>query len=163
MSNGWMAIFLVLVLVAVVGVRAQSPSPAVWGRVSFTAQSFSATDAGQPVPGFTDMVVSGTLASNTVNNPDTEFRLDFRGAGYPGTLGRSNRMSVYDAYFGRRIGALRVRAGQMWLNDLGGLGSLGGALVEAGRSSTTSRLRRLRFGVFGGLEPEVLNVGYVSN
>ena len=30
-------------------------------------------------------------------------------------------------------GRLLVKAGQMWLNDLGGLGSVGGGMVEYGR------------------------------
>jgi hypothetical protein len=70
---------------------------------------------------------------------------------------------VYDAYVGQRLmdGRLLVKAGQMWLNDLGGLGSVGGGLVEYRQSADTSRLR-WRAGGFGGVEPEIMDVGYVS-
>jgi hypothetical protein len=49
----------------------------------------------------------------------------------------------------------------MWLNDLGGLGSVGGALVEYRRSADTTRLR-WRAGGFGGVEPDIMDLGYVS-
>jgi hypothetical protein len=59
-------------------------------------------------------------------------------------------------------GHVLVRAGQMWLNDLGALGSIGGGLLEFGQLNTGKRLR-FRVGAFGGLEPRILEPGYTSN
>ena len=120
--------------------RTRMPGPT--GRVAFTTQSFTAAQSGQALPGFSEMVVSAMLASPTRDKGGTEYRVDFRGAGYPQTVGRSRRISVYDAYVGQRFAnGVAVRAGQMWLNDLGGLGALGGVLGEVTRQNV-GRLRR---------------------
>jgi hypothetical protein len=140
---------------------AQNTRPS--GRVSFTAQSFTATEAGASLPGFNEVVLSATLASPILEQGGTEYRIDFRAAGYPQTTSQDRRISVYDAYVGRRLGnGLGVRAGQMWLNELGGLGALGGMLVEVMRPNIAG-FRRIRIGAFGGLEPQILDAGYVKN
>jgi hypothetical protein len=54
-----------------------------------------------------------------------------------------------------------VKAGQMWLNDLGGLGSVGGGMVEYRQTADTTRLR-WRAGGFGGVEPDIMKLGYAS-
>jgi len=139
----------------------QNTRPSV--RVSFTAQSFTATEAGASLPGFSEIALSATLASPTLDQGGTEYRIDFRAAGYPQTTSQDRRISIYDAYVGRRLGnGLGVRAGQMWLNDLGGLGALGGMLVELVRPNVAG-FRRVRIGGFGGLEPQILDAGYVKN
>ncbi len=139
--------------------RPQNARP--WGRVAFTTQSFTAAQSGQKLPGFTEIVTSALMASRPRDDAGTEYRVDFRGAGYPQTVGRDRRISVYDAYVGQRFAAgVAVRAGQMWLNDLGGLGALGGVLGEVSRQNV-GPLRRIRFGAFGGLEPQILDFGYV--
>ena len=56
---------------------------------------------------------------------------------------------------GGRVGA---RVGQMWLNDLGALGSVGG-LPWQYRQPMSTRKTRLRAGVFGGIEPKILDAG----
>ena len=140
---------------------AQNQRP--WGRVSFSAQSFTAAEAGASLPGFNEIVLSATLASPTFDQGGTEYRIDFRAAGYPQTTSQDRRLSIYDAYVGRRFGnGLGVRAGQMWLNDLGGLGALGGMLFEVARPNVGG-FRRIRIGAFGGLEPQILDAGYVKN
>ncbi len=138
------------------------PAPKPSGRLAFTTQSFTAAQSGPRLPGFTEMVLAGTFASPNRDEGGTEYRFDFRGAGYPQTAGRNRRMSVYDAYVGQRFagGGFAVRGGQMWLNDLGGLGALGGVLGEVTRRNV-GPLRRVRVGGFGGLEPQILDVGYV--
>lgn len=91
-----------------------------------------------------------------------EYGLDLRTAGYPSAEERKTRVSIYEAYAGGRLagGRLVIRAGQLWLDELGALGSLGGGLVEA-RVTGPGSLGRFRFGVFGGLEPRILTAGYV--
>jgi len=139
---------------------AHAQTAVAWGRVAFTVQSFTSTQLGQAQPGFHEMVMAATLASPTRETAGTEYRLDFRGAAYPGTIGRTRRLSVYDAYVGQRVGGgVLVRAGQMWLNDLGGLGALGGALVEVARQKVAG-FQRVRVGAFGGMEPTILDAGY---
>ncbi len=153
-----------LVIAAVSITSAQNANSAPSGRIAFTTQSFTASDSGQALPAFNEVVLSATLTSPFLRDEaGTEYRLDFRGAGYPQTIGRDRRISLYDAYVGRRMASgLGVRVGQMWLNDLGGLGSLGGALVEIARQHVGG-YRRMRIGAFGGLEPQILNAGYVNN
>jgi hypothetical protein len=141
---------------------AQSASP--WGRVSFIAESFGATDHGRSIPGFSELVFSATLASPTRDQGGFEYRFDMRTAGYPQAETRNTRFSLYDGYVGQRFagGAFGVRVGQMWLNDLGGLGSIGGVQAEFVRRGVAG-FRRLRIGGFGGLEPKILEAGYVNN
>jgi hypothetical protein len=50
----------------------------------------------------------------------------------------------------------------MWLNDLGGLGSLAGGVVEFKQSPSTGGIGRLRVGAFGGVEPTTYEFGYVE-
>ncbi|MGE5359502.1 MAG: hypothetical protein ACM3NQ_10825 [Bacteroidales bacterium] len=140
------------------GAQATSPS----GRISFTAQSFTASEAGQSLPSFTEMVVAATFASPGGGVGGNEFRVDFRASGTPGSDTRPGRFSVYDAYVGRQFGALGMRVGQMWINDLGGLGSVGGGMVEYRRSDVLG-FRRLRAGGFGGFEPRIMSPGYVQD
>jgi hypothetical protein len=141
---------------------AQAPHP--WGRVSFMADGVTTTDNGTRLPGFTELVGSFTFASPYLDKGGTEYKFDIRTAGYPSTENRATRVSLYDAYIGHRFanGALDVRVGQMWLTDLGGLGSLGGGLVEY-RLKDVAGFQRVRFGAFGGAEPQILDAGYVSN
>jgi len=145
------------------GAEAQTPA-APSGRVAFTTQSFVASESGLSLPGFNEVVLSATLTSPFLGDQGgSEYRFDFRGAGYPQSAGRDRRLSIYDAYVGRRTGnGLGMRVGQMWVNDLGGLGALGGALAELARPNVAG-FRRVRIGVFGGLEPQILDVGYVDH
>jgi hypothetical protein len=146
------------------GARAWAQSPHPWGRVSFMADGVTTSDNGTRLPGFTELVGSFTFASPVLDSGGTEYKFDFRTAGYPLTAGRDTRVSLYDAYVGRSFdaGALEVRVGQMWLTDLGGLGSLGGGLVEY-RLKKVGRFQRIRIGGFGGAEPKILDAGYVAN
>lgn len=154
---------LILALACASQASAQT-TPGPSGRVAFTTQSFVASDGTQSLPGFNEMVLSATLTSPFLSDAGgSEYRFDFRGAGYPQTEGRDRRVSIYDAYVGRRLGnGLGVRVGQMWVNDVGGLGSLGGVLGELVRPNVAG-FRRMRIGVFGGLEPQILDVGYVDH
>jgi hypothetical protein len=93
-----------------------------------------------------------------------DYRFDFRHARTLDGL-RPERVSIYDAYAGAHFGEgvqLRVRAGHMWLSELGSIGAVAGGLVEVGqpRSATGTRFR---IGAFAGREPNVYETGYVPD
>jgi len=150
-------------IVAAAPVAPVSRAARGWGRVSFMAQGVSAKDDGQSLPSFSELVTTATWVSPTPARDGTEFRVDFRASAYPQAEERDPRVSAYDAWVGRRFagGNVAVRVGQMWLNDLGGLGSVGGGLVEVTRPKTLGH-ERVRIGAFGGLEPRVLDLGFVD-
>jgi len=149
---------------------AASPAPARapleiprWARVSFFAQASSTTGADGSSSSFSEIVTNVAGQSAQHAGSGFEYGFDARFGAYPSTRDRNPRTSVYDAFVAQRLmdGRVLVKAGQMWLNDLGGLGSVGGALVEVRQSADTTRLR-WRAGGFGGVEPEIMDVGYVS-
>jgi hypothetical protein len=150
-----------LVLLAPFAASAQSQG--VFGRVSFTTQSVSMKDAGVD-RSFNELVTTFTISSPVAEHGGSELGFDFRGAAYPSVEGRDNRLSIYEAYFGQRLagGRFGLRVGQMWLNDLGALGAVGGALAEY-RQPARQKGFRLRAGVFGGLEPKILDAGYAAD
>jgi hypothetical protein len=139
------------------------PSIPRWARVSFFANVASTTGADGSTSSFSEIVTNVSAQSVQHTGNGFEYGLDARFGAYPSTGDRDPRTSVYDAFVAQRLmdGRLLVKAGQMWLNDLGGLGSVGGALVEYQQSGDTTRLR-WRAGGFGGVEPEIMDVGYVS-
>ena len=156
------ALTVLSALLLAADLRAQSPKPS--GRVSFMADGTSASDNGTSLPDFTELVGSFTLASPYSTKDGADYRFDVRAAAYPSTDDRPSRRSIYDAYAGYRFagGTWLVRGGQMWLNDLGGLGSIGGAMAEYSLKEAAG-FQRIRFGAFGGAEPKVLDAGYVTH
>jgi hypothetical protein len=145
---------------------AAAPAPSSiprWARVSFFAQAASTTAADGLSSSFTEIVTNVSAQSVQHIGNGFEYGLDARFGAYPSADERNPRTSVYDAYVGQRLmdGRLLVKAGQMWLNDLGALGSVGGGLVEYRQSADTTRLR-WRTGGFGGVEPEIMELGYAS-
>ena len=150
--------------------RRASPAPVPvpssiprWARVSFFANVASTTGADGSSSSFSEIVTNVAAQSVQHVGNGFEYGLDARFGAYPSAGDRDPRTSVYDAFVAQRLmeGRLLVKAGQMWLNDLGGLGSVGGGLVEYRQSTDTSRLR-WRAGGFGGVEPEIMDLGYVS-
>jgi hypothetical protein len=107
----------------------------------------------------------GTLTLHPIRDSGSlfEYALDIRYATYPGTEGRDDRVSIYDAWLGLRTSNDRfsLRVGQMWLHELGGLASIAGAHAEL--RLTPSTMGRFRLGLFGGLEPKILDAGYVED
>jgi hypothetical protein len=73
-------------------------------------------------------------------------------------------MSLYEAWLGWRNkgGLLTLRAGQMYLTELGGLGSFGGLMAEYKVPGTTP-IGKVRFGLFGGLEPKIWELGFAPD
>ncbi len=132
-----------------------------WGRVSLFGTWSRDSQPGAPGTTFSEVTASATLRSPSNDEGGFEYGFDLRGSAYPSTEGRSTRSSIYDAYFGGRLpgGSLGFRLGQMWLNEMGGLGSFAGALLSY-RQPSMGALGRLRAGIFAGLEPKILDVGY---
>jgi hypothetical protein len=156
-------------LVALIGLCAAAPGaqaqtrPA-WGRVAVFGNVSSVTREDGATSTLGELISNITFESATGDDVNHEYRADVRVAGFPGAEGRSTEMSVYDAYFGVRLrhGTIGVRGGQMWLNDLGGLGSVGGGMVEFAQPKRPQG-GRWRAVVFGGLEPRILVAGYEPN
>jgi hypothetical protein len=144
---------------------AQTATVPAWARVSFFAQTGSTTSTtGGGSTSFTEIVTNLSAASAAGPGGGFDYGLNVRYAGYPSQSDRQSRSSIYDGWIGGRLldGHLSVRFGQMWLNDLGSLGSVGGGLVEyvhPGDAKST----RWRAGGFYGVEPKVLEAGYETN
>ena len=134
-----------------------------WGRVALFGMWSRTTGTDFPGTDFSQVSAAVTLRSPTDWNGGVDYGFDVRAAGYPSTASRSNQYSIYDAYVGARTagGRFGVRAGQMWLNELGSLGSVGGLLVDY-RQKDPWTAGRLRAGIFGGLEPKILEAGYAN-
>jgi hypothetical protein len=110
-----------------------------------------------------ELIANLSLYSQVEANSRFEFGFDARVAGYDDSA-RDERVSLYDAWIGARAvdGRWTLRLGQMWLRDLGGLGSVGGLFGEY-RFRNESSFGQFRVGVFGGVEPEIRDVGYVDD
>jgi hypothetical protein len=132
-----------------------------WGRIAFFGNGSTTSRDGGADSSFSELIANVTFESPTGDAVNYEYRADVRLAGYPGMSDRVRRVSIYDAYAGVRLmgGRLGVRGGQMWLTDLGGLGSIGGAMVEF-RQTKRDTGGRFRAALFGGLEPRIMDVGY---
>ncbi|MDL1948750.1 hypothetical protein FBQ97_02915 [Acidobacteria bacterium ACD] len=158
--------FLVLAGVACASARrplAAQTASSGYGRVSLFFQwgSTSVADGGAG-SSFNDAWATLTLRSATSDSGGLEFALDGRGRSTSAGDARENRLQLYDAWVGGRTkgGLFTARAGQMWLNELGALGAVGGVLLEL-RPETDWKAGRLRFGAFGGLEPRSWEAGWV--
>jgi hypothetical protein len=137
-----------------------------WGRVSlFLSGGQSRPADGGASLSSNEAVASLTLRSAEQEGAGLEYALDGRGSTWgAGGEDRRNRFSLWDGWVGGRLasGAIGVRVGQQWITELGGLGSVGGALVEVrGRPKGKKKLRP-RFGVFGGVEPKGWEAGWES-
>jgi len=165
------AVVCTLATALVSPLSAQTPSPAAldvpspgWARVSFftNASVMTPADGGASTTG-SELITTAAIQSPASERSGTEYAADLRVAGDPTSEGRPKSVSIYDAYVTRRIasGRVAVKAGQMWLNELGSLGSVGGVLVE-GRQPGNPDGTRWRAGAFAGLEPEILQAKYAS-
>lgn len=128
------------------------------GRVSFYWQNASSKQFDGALSNYSELVTAFSLQSP--QDASFEYAIDARASGYPTSEESNYRLSLYNAYVGGKMGNFYVRGGQMWLNELGALGSVGGVLGQYKIPKGTNR--QLRFGLFAGLEPEILNVQYVS-
>ena len=156
---------LLIVLFSLVAWKTAAQSSSSWGRITlFGTMQQSQFDDGT-TRDYSELWTSIALRSPVdEENGGLEYGLDVRSTTYPSSTDQDQRTNIYDAWIGARSsnGLSLVRVGQMWIDDLGSLGSVGGAMAQFTLPRTTS-LGRLRFGLFGGLEPEILNAGYVPN
>lgn len=142
---------------------AQQALPA-YGRVSINFMTGGTKDVanGTEAVSFQQIISSFTYRTPEPQEDGVEFAFDARGANYPGGV-RQNRLSVYDGFVGVRLGGgqVLVRGGQMWITDIGGLGSVAGGLLEVRRQLSPGGTR-IRFAAFTGLEPSTLDIDYVA-
>jgi hypothetical protein len=134
------------------------------GRVSFYTTAVRLTPTGGEAATLTEFITTLSYRAPAARDTGLEYAVELRLAGY-GNEGRKSRVSIYDGWIGTRVtNALGVRAGQMWINDLGALGSVAGAAVEYRKKApiTANRLR-VRVAGFVGVEPENLEFGYVDH
>lgn len=137
-----------------------------WGRVSLFAQAAQRSQSDGENNLFTELV--GTLMFRSPVGEDGGFgyAIDARFAGYPSTEGRGQRLSIYDAHVGwwTKGRIFGFRAGQVWLDELGALGSLGGVVAEVRPlRKLPLGIGEMRVGGFWGFEPKIMEAGYVSN
>jgi hypothetical protein len=136
-----------------------------YGRFSFFAQAAQRDLTGAGNDTFSELIGTFTLRSAANDKGGFEYGLDTRFAGYPSSEERQQRGSIYEAYGGWSSpgGAFRVRAGQLWLYELGAFGSVAGAAAEVRLLKEEDHsVGTLKAGLFGGLEPKVLSLGYVD-
>ena len=116
-----------------------------------------------PSSSFTEFISMITFRSDPNPGDVFEFALDARFATYPSS-NRDDRVSLYEAYVGlhTRNQAWSLRLGQMWLHELGGLGSVGGLFAEYRQPGQTS-WGRWRFGLFAGYELAPYEMEYLQD
>jgi len=132
-----------------------------WGRISFFTNVSSTSDTDGDRRSLGEFVTTVTYRSPEEADTAMDVGFDGRFAGYSGSE-RDPRVSLYDAWVGTRLmdGALRVRGGQLWLNELGAIGAIMGGVVEYRRPVGSGHLRTAGF---GGLEPNTYEAGYVED
>jgi hypothetical protein len=153
------------VMLGLASLKARGEVNPRWGRVSLFAMAAQRGQSGGENSLFTELVGTLMFRAPAGEEGGFEFAVDTRFAGYPTTEGRKQRVSVYDAYAGWRAkgGRLGFRAGQVWLDELGALGSLGGVVAEARSFGERSAgIGELRVGAFWGVEPKIMEAGTVS-
>ena len=147
------------------GPASSQTAPGVTGRVSVYVDAVNreALD-GARSNGMEISTAMNVESPEAAEGSGVDFRFDVRHSrAVQGT--RPERLSIYDAYVGAHVGThtqLRVRAGHMWLQDLGTIGTLAGGLLEVGQARTTEGTR-FRAGVFMGREPNAYETGYVPD
>jgi hypothetical protein len=140
------------------GAPAAAQSALDWGRISVFGQVMRTKNLDGTATAYNELNAAVTMHTPPHEGDGAEFSIDARGAEYPSVANRSARLSVYDAWVGGKIagGKVAVRLGQMYVNDLGSLGGVGGLHLEA-------HAGKFRFGLFGGLEPKGFDAGYVTD
>lgn len=148
-------IFALIALSASYGWSDNSSDSWGTGRLSILTQGSQFSNPDGTTSSFNELVTYFSLHSPYSRETGFEYGVDLRTAAYPGTEGRSTRFSLYNAYVGHRTSSFGFRAGQMWINELGSLGSVGGGQFYWKKN-------HLQIGGFGGLEPDILSAGYVT-
>lgn len=160
--RAWLVALLLMAVSA--PARAQSSSARPTGRVSVYVNSAGRNWDDGTRQRDTDISTGATFESARTDDNGVEFRLDLRHTRYS-TPGRADRLSIYDGFAGGRFGGdtqVRVRAGHMWLQDLGTMGAVAGGLIEVGQHRNIDE-GRFRGGFFSGLEPKIYDTGYAPD
>jgi hypothetical protein len=112
---------------------------------------------------FSEIIALFSWYSDGGSDSMFEFGIDTRIATFPSSENRDERVSLYDAWVGLRGRNDRwnLKLGQMWVRDLGGIGAVAGVFGEY-RLPGQSSFGRWRFGLFGGLEPEIMDADWVD-
>jgi hypothetical protein len=161
-GRAWLA--ALMLTAATTPAQAQSSAVRPTGRVSVYVNTAGRTWNDGDHHRDTDLSTGATFESARTDDNGVEFRLDLRHTRYS-TPGRADRLSIYDGFAGGRFGGstqVRVRAGHMWLQDLGTMGALAGGLIEVGQHRDIDE-GRFRAGFFSGLEPRIYETGYASD
>lgn len=140
------------------GAPSAAQSALDWGRVAMFGQIMRSKNSDGTTTAYNEVDASVTLHTPPREADGVEFSIDARGSEYPSVASRDPHLTVYDAWVGGKIasGQVAVRLGQMYVNDLGALGGVGGVNLE-------TRAGKVRFGLFGGLEPKGFDAGYVPD
>ena len=146
------------------GAFAQTSASGPTGRVSIYVNTAGRdfTDGNQQRD--TDLSTAVSLESPRTDENGVEYALDLRQTRYSARA-TPNRVSIYDGFAGASFGGdlhVRVRAGHMWLQDLGTMGALAGGLFELGQRRSGNE-GRFRAGAFGGVEPKLYETGYAPD
>lgn len=142
------------------GMGGSTPRPS--GRLAVFASGSRANQTGGDSLSYGDLMTAVTYQFLDRANDGVEYGLDMRHTAYTIT-GRDPRVSVYNGFVGARVanGHAILRAGHLWLDDLGALGAVAGAQLEARSGPVpTSGIGRWRGGLFGGLDPNIYRFGY---
>jgi hypothetical protein len=148
-----------------VSAQSQPPKPKpLWGRLSLFANTSATSSDASGDSTLSEVIGTVTFESRGSESDRVEYRADMRLSGFPADGSRPRRASVYDAWIGVRwkSGQVGLRAGQMWVNDLGGLGALAGGLFEV-RQAQRPKRGRWRAALFAGLEPKIMQFGYAPD
>lgn len=113
------------------GLSGTAAKPRPWSRVSFFTNSSVMTQDGGLTTTVSELSTAFSYQLPEIDDDGADYGVDVRFAAYA-SGSRPNRVSVYEGFVGRRLGhgAMRVRLGHIWLNDLGSLGSLAGGVFE---------------------------------
>ncbi|OGD36653.1 MAG: hypothetical protein A2V45_04685 [Candidatus Aminicenantes bacterium RBG_19FT_COMBO_58_17] len=155
-----------LILMLAGSIQARADINRRWGRVSLFALAAQRSQPGGENNLFTELVGTLMFRSSVGEDGGFEYAIDSRFAGYPSTEGRSQRVSIFDAHVGwwTKSRTFGFRAGQVWLDALGALGSLGGVVAEVRPfRNLPLGIGEMRLGGFWGFEPKIMEAGYVSN
>ncbi|MFI5166916.1 MAG: hypothetical protein ACHQQS_09875 [Thermoanaerobaculales bacterium] len=135
-----------------------------WGRFSLFLDAWQQHQNSGLSTNLNEFIGNLSMRSSEAASDGVEYAVEARAATAPGAANNPDSVSIYDAWVGTWIneGKVGVRVGQMWLTELGGLGSLGGGLFQI-RGPAEPGTGRYRFALFGGLEPQLFEAGYVPN
>ena len=137
------------------GAPAPPSRPPIDGRVTILVNTAARGVEGLDTRRDTELATMFTLRTPDVDASGLEAGIDLRYSRYA-TVDRPDRASVYDGFAGARFGQrgqFHVRAGHMWLPDLGTAGALAGGLFEYRHVPATSDGPRFTLGGFSGVEP----------